>query len=259
VTSDAFALQRRFSIVRDRFPVVRDDPVSVASPNGDTWQLLGRLEGRFPGGWVLIGGLMVYLLGAEAGHVPVRVTADADLLVRVKVLTAGSREIAAWLVESGLEFEGANAFEQGSRFSRDGVSIDLLIPRGAGRRIERRTIGQNVAVEAVGGPALLEAAEVVPVRYGDLDPVRVPRPRLDAAIVGKAKAATRLERPGRHLQDLAFPLGLVADPVVMAEQLSDRNRRVVALASRAVTDIGAWSFATDDSVARATARILGLE
>jgi hypothetical protein len=174
-------------------------------------------------------------------------------------LTEGTREISAWLVESGLEFEGANAFEQGGRFSRDEVSIDLLIPSGAGQRMERRTIGQNIAVQAVGGSALLQAAEVLPVRFGDLDSVLVPRPRLDAAIIGKAKAATRLERPGRHLQDFAFLLGLVADPVAMSEQLSERDRRVVAMASEVVTDVGAWTFATDDSVARATARILGAQ
>ncbi len=244
-------------MVSDRFPVARDDPVDVSSPNDETWRVLGALEHRFPGGWVLIGGLMVYLLGAEAGLTPVRVTADADVLVRVKVLTAGSREISAWLVESGLEFEGANAFEQGSRFSREGVSIDVLIPGGTGPRVERRTIGQNVAIEAAGGPGLLRAAELVPVRFGDVDPMFVPRPRLDAAIVGKAKAAIRLEQPRRHLEDLAFLFGLVDDPVGVSEVMSTKDRRVIRRASDAVTDARAWSYAHDESIARATARILG--
>ena len=47
----------------EQVPIVRNDPVEIISPNVDTWRILGELQVEFPAGWVLIGGLMVYLLG----------------------------------------------------------------------------------------------------------------------------------------------------------------------------------------------------
>jgi hypothetical protein len=240
----------------DRFRTLDREPVGVSSPNSSTWLVLGDLADAFPAGWVLIGGLMVYLLGAEAGQTPVRVTADADILVRVKVLTAGTREISKWLVDRGLGFEGANAFEQGHRFSAEGVSVDVLVPGGIGERAERRTVAENVAAEVVGGSALLQAGELVSVVLDDGHMMNVPRPRLDAAIVGKSKAATRLDSPQRHCQDLAFLFGLVVDPVEMAGTIAPKDRAVIADAMTAVTDQFAWSHANDEPAAQAAARIL---
>lgn len=219
--------------------------------------MLGQLEENFTGGWVLIGGLMVYLLGAEAGQSPKRVTVDADVLVRARVLTTGTRDISAWLVKHGLEFEGANALDQGHRFSGGGVSVDVLLPGGIGERAERRTVGQNVTVEVVGGPGLLHAGELVRVAYRDEDSALIPRPALDAAIVGKAKAATRLEDAQRHCQDIAFLLGLVEDPLAMSGLLSAANRGVIAEAALEVTKHEAWSYAISEPAARAAVRILG--
>lgn len=247
---------RNYWRMSDRFPIVDIEPVGVVSPNLATWQLLKDLAEAFPGGWVLIGGLMVYLLGAEAGQTPTRVTADADILVRVKVLTSGTRDISKWLVESGLTFEGANAFEQGHRFSSGGVSVDVLVPGGIGQRAERRTVGQNVATEVVGGSALLHAGELVPVVFELDEQFLVPRPSLDAAILGKSKAATRLDSSQRHCQDLAFLFGLVVDPVGMADTIAPKDRAVIAKAMTAVTNQLAWPYANDEPAARAVARIL---
>ena len=80
----------------DDYPLLDREPVEVRSPSAETWHLLGGLQDAFPSGWVLIGGLMVYLLAAEAGQTPTRVTADADVLVRVKVLANGTIRIAVW-------------------------------------------------------------------------------------------------------------------------------------------------------------------
>ena len=92
---------------------------------------------------MLIGGLMVYLLAAEVGQEPTRVTADADVLVRVKMLANGTIRIAEWFQESGIEFEGASAMEVGHRFSEGSISVDLLVQDHLGERAERRTVSQR--------------------------------------------------------------------------------------------------------------------
>lgn len=108
-------------------------------------------------------GLMVYLHGAESGQTMRRVTTDADILIRVKVIHDGTRQVATWLQERGLEFEGASAMEIGHRFSGGGISVDVLVQGHLGVRAERRTVGQNRAPEAPGGTALQAAGEVVPI------------------------------------------------------------------------------------------------
>jgi len=240
----------------DHYPLLDNEPVQVRSPNAETWHVLGDLQEAFPSGWVLIGGLMVYLLAAEAGQEPTRATTDADVLVRAKVLMRGTVRIAQWLQERGLELEGASAMEVGQRFSKDGVSVDLLVQNHLGERAERRTVGQNVAPRAVGGAGLLARREVVHVQTSRDRVVQIPRPPLEAAIVGKAKAAQRLENPDRHLQDVAFLLGLVEYPVVSVGLLSVSERRAVGRVGETIDERGFWRFANDDQAARAALRIL---
>lgn len=241
----------------DDYPLLDREPVEVRSPGAETWYLLGALQEAFPSGWVLIGGLMVYLLAAEAGQQPTRVTTDADVLVRAKVLSNGTIRISEWLVQNGIEFEGATAMEVGHRFSRDLISVDLLVQSHLGERAERRTVGQNVAPEAVGGAGLLAAGELVQVEPSGGRIVSVPRPNLPAAIVGKAKASLRLENPGRHRQDLAYLLGLVQEPVGVAALLSSSDRRTIARAGVGIEESRFWNSANDDQAARAVLRILG--
>lgn len=256
MTPGVSALLESSSRMPDSYPVLDGEPVAVHSPDSETWQVLGDLYEAFPSGWVLIGGLMVYLLAAEAGQEPTRATADADVLVRAKVLTKGTIRIATWLDQHGLEFEGASAMEVGHRFTRDGVSVDLLVQNHLGERAERRTIGQNVAPRAVGGAGLLASGEVVRARTEGGRVVHVPRPSLEAAIVGKAKAALGLEDADRHVQDVAFLLGLVEYPVDSAEVLSASDRLVVGRAGVLIDKLGFWRFANDDQAARAALRIL---
>ena len=228
----------------------------MKSPGTETWHLLGALQQAFPSGWVLIGGLMVYLLAAEAGQQPTRVTADADVLVRVKVLAKGTIRIAGWLQESGIDFEGASAMEIGHRFSAGSVSVDLLVQDHLGERAERRTVGQNVAPRAVGGAGLLAAGELIRVVPSRGQIVTIPRPNLPAAIVGKAKASLRLENPDRHLQDLAFLLGLVQEPILAAALLPPADCRTIVRAGTRIEENGFWISANDDQAARAVLRII---
>ena len=242
--------------MHDDYPLLDRRPVEVGSPGSETWHLLGALQEAFPSGWVLIGGLMVYLLAAEAGQQPMRVTSDADVLVRVKMLTNGTIRIAEWLQESGIEFEGASAMEIGHRFSEGSISVDLLVQGHLGERAERRTVGQNVAPRAVGGAGLLAGGELIRVVPSAGHIVTIPRPNLPAALVGKAKASLRLANPDRHLQDLAFLLGLVEEPIETAAVVAPNDRRTVALAGARIGSTGFWSSANDEQAARAALRII---
>ncbi|MCZ7532827.1 MAG: hypothetical protein M5U23_05405 [Acidimicrobiia bacterium] len=228
----------------------------VTSPNDATWALLGNLYEDFPSGWLLIGGLMVYLHGAESGQTMRRVTTDADILIRVKVIHDGTRQVATWLQERGLEFEGASAMEIGHRFSGGGISVDVLVQGHLGVRAERRTVGQNRAPEAPGGTALQAAGEVVPIITSTGGLVRVPRPTLPAAIIGKSKAAIRLSSPLRHVQDLAFLLGLLVDPLTVADGLTASDVRILARAVKQIEEAHCWEYAADAAAAEAAAQIL---
>ncbi len=198
----------------------------------------------------------VHLLAAEAGESPTRVTTDADVLVRVKVLADGTVRISEWLQSQGLTFEGASAFEVGHRFSNGDVSVDLLVQSHLGERAERRTVGQNRAPEAVGGAALLAAGEVVPVAPAGGQVVHVPRPNLATTIAGKAIAPLRLEDPDRHLHDLAFLLGLATQPIEIADKLEARHRTAISRATNIIDERDFWVYANDPQAAQVVARII---
>jgi len=172
------------------------------------------------------------------------------------VLANGTIRISEWLQENGIEFEGATAMEVGHRFSQGPISVDLLVQSHLGERTERRTVGQNIAPEAVGGTGLLAAGELVQVMPSGGRIVSIPRPNLPAAIVGKAKASLRLEHPDRHRHDLAFLLGLVHEPVDVAALLSPSDRRTIVQACIRVEESGFWSSANDDQAARAVLGII---
>lgn len=79
----------------------------------------------------------------------------------------------------------------------------------------------------------------------------VPRPDLDAAIVGKAAALT-LAGNDRHRSDLAFLLGLVPDPRDLGRALTPSDRRWLRHAGAVLDDELVWRVAPDPDAARFT-------
>jgi hypothetical protein len=215
--------------VRDPFALVDRDPVAVDSDSISMWRLLDEVERTFPGQWVLVGGQMVQLLGLEHGVEPERATIDADALIDVRLVPDGTARVAAFLEARGLALAGIGTDGEGHRFIGEGLLVDVLAPDNLGRRAKLTTIPPARTVEIPAGTRLLQDPHRVPVDCGDRI-ATIPRPDLDAAIVGKA-AALSLPSPGRHRTDLVFLLGLVSDVAALDAAMSKSDRRWLRLAT----------------------------
>jgi len=240
--------------VPDPFPLIEREPVDVTGLASEMWQLLGRIDDRFPGGWVLVGGQMVLLLGLEHEQLPRRETIDADALINVKVMPDGTARVARFLQAEGLELAGIAVDGQGHRFVGRGLAVDVLAPDNIGTRAALTTVAPARTVKVPAGTRLLRSPRRCPVRAGDAV-IAVPRPDLDAAIVGKA-AAMSLPHPTRHGEDLAFLCGLVVDPRVIEARLTRSDRRWLTGARGLLDDRRVWRHAADPSAARSTLRFL---
>lgn len=188
---------------------------------------------------------MVLLHGLEHGELPVRETADADVLVDVRVTPAGTRTVSRWLLDQGLVLDGVSPDGIGHRFTRVGLTVDVVVPNGLGPNADLRTVSPARTIEVPGGSRLLRDVQRVRVDCGKVHPA-IPRPSLPAALVGKA-AALALPDAARHRQDLAFLLGLVTDlQGVAASTSSASDKRVLRRAAKLIE--------ADDRCWEATAR-----
>jgi hypothetical protein len=236
------------------FPLLDRPPVVVDSESVPMWRLLDDIEQTFPGSWVLVGGQMVLLHGLEHGVAPDRETIDADALVDVRLVPDGTARVADYLESRGLELAGIGAGGEGHRFVGEGVLVDVLAPDNLGRRAVLTTIPPARTVEVPAGSRLLRDPHRVPVDCGDRI-ATIPRPDLDAAIVGKA-AALSLPTPERHRRDLAFLLGLVDDVVDLDEAMTTSDRRWLRLALGLLEDDVVWRATATPAEARAALRYL---
>lgn len=237
--------------MRNPYPRLDREPVDGQLPNPSVWELLTQIEIDMPATWVLVGGLMVLLHGLEAGHLPLRETTDADALVNVRLRPRGTRDLSAWLLDAGLEFEGSSVSGTGHRFSNDVVTVDVLAPDNLGARADTQTVPPSRTVQIPAGTKLLKDAALSPIRLTSGTVGYVPRPSLEAAIVGKA-AALRLDDARRHAEDLAFLLGLVSNPRDVAARMSRSDLRYLRRARTALEDTGVWRYSHDPDAARAT-------
>lgn len=219
------------------------------SANAHLWPFLGRLAEEFPGGWVLVGGQMVLLLGLEQGELPQRETDDADALVRVKVLPAGTSQLSAFLEDQGVMLDGVSPGGIGHRFRGEGLTVDVLAPDNIGTRADLTTIRPARTVEVPGGTRLLSSPRRCPVRVAE-QVFAIPRPDLPAAIVGKA-AALSLPDPSRHAQDLAFLLGLVDDVRTLAAGLTPSDNRWLSHTRQLLENERVWNYSHRPQAARA--------
>lgn len=229
-------------------------PGIEASSRDRVGPLGGDAAGR-PGAWVLIGGQMVLLHGLEYDELPVRETVDADLLVNVRALPRGTERLANALQRRGLTIAGMSPDGVGHRFSGGGFNVDVLAADNLGHRANLTTVRPARTLGAPAGTRLVRAPRRCPAATGGA--IRhVPRPDLDAAIVGKAAALGLPADSQRHGEDLAFLCGLVEDPSAIADTLNRSDRRHLERARPLLKDNRVWTYTAHRDAARATLRYL---
>ena len=217
----------------------------------ELWHALLDIADRMASDWTLIGGQMVLLHALEHGRAPQRVSEDLDLVVDARVRPLALPRMLSTLDDLGFAAVAISHDGVAYRFSRGRTSVDVLAPDGVGPRADLRTVGAARTVEIGGGSYALSRSGPVSVsaagRSGE-----IPRPDLAGAILIKAVAATRDTRrgPERHLNDLAFLLSLVADPIAMRDDLGATNcariRRVTGIHG---AHSEAWTLLGDDATA----------
>jgi hypothetical protein len=200
--------------------VPRDDAErALWSASLDLAELLAGLP------WTLVGAQMVLLHAYEEGEVPGRTTGDLDLLFDVRAYVGATFQATKRLLSAGYTETRPNPDGIAHRFTKGVIVVDVLAPESLGRLTSRATIEGGRTVQVPGGTQALERTETVDVRLGD----RVgslPRPSLLGAILLKARAmGAAPDEAAKHRGDLAFLLGLIADPRALADDLRNTERR----------------------------------
>ena len=193
----------------------------------DIWYLVRETAETLRGlRWVLIGGLMVRALEAEAGRPSLFATADVDALMDVRdgAEVVATAQAAHRLLAAGFEPEyvGEDALY---RFIRGSAVVDVLAPDHLGKRTSIVTLPPRLTLAAVGGRQALNRSRDVEVDAGNGRFI-VPLPSLAGALVIKARVASSARvraSAAKHERDLARLLVLVPDPEALRAQLSRRE------------------------------------
>ena len=188
------------------------------------WVELIILGEAAPVPWTLIGAQMVALHGWARGATRIRPSRDADILVDVRGVTAGTAKLARALLELGYTFDGATPEGVGNRFLKAGVRIDVLAPDGLGERVDIRTVAGARTVRVPGGTQALRGSEPTAIRTRSSEG-SVPLPNLLGAILVKRRAISVDDQPDAQRRDTAFLLSLVDDPDPLSATLSPSERR----------------------------------
>lgn len=225
-------------------PRLQRTPVDLPSFDGAPaalWTAVLDLADGIPSvPWTVVGGQMVFLHALEHGAPLPRISEDVDAAVDVRARPRAVREVVACLHALGFRPVGTSREGRTHRFERDqhgsSVVFDVLVPRGLGPRADTVTVPPGRAFPAPGVGQALARTELIPVRHRGRSGW-VPRPSLLGAIVSKAAAAAvdRVDT-ARHLQDVAFLCGLVADPFAMADALGATDRRRLSAVARMLDD-----------------------
>lgn len=175
--------------------------------------------------WSLVGAQMVILHAFEAGEAPGRSTGDLDFLFDVRAHVNATSEATERLLTAGFTHTGPSPDGIAHRFKRGDVVVDALAPDGLGPRTARSTLRGARTVQVPGGSQALRRTEVIDVTLDDRAG-QLRRPSSLGAILLKARAVDAAPaEAAKHRDDLAFLLGIVADPRLLAEELSRNERR----------------------------------
>ena len=99
-----------------------------------------RLTKNPPAPWTLIGAHMVAVHGWALGREPIRTSLDADVLVDVRLVTAGTAVVSQALVRDGFELVDYSVTGVGHTFAAGDVRFDVLAPDNVGQRASLETI-----------------------------------------------------------------------------------------------------------------------
>lgn len=201
--------------------------------------------------WCLVGGLMVLLLGAEAGNVPERAAAtkDADVVVDVFTDPRALQKVSEALLTAGYRLSdrlGSEAIAARCTFEFGRAVVDVLCPDGADpAELELSTGVTSIAIP--GGRRAIELSRLVDVYFHpERPPATLSLPSLHGGLIAKAAAAVdpRTASQDRHIQDVAFLASLVADPLTLATGMDDSDRAIVQAAAPRLRDDrdAAWSM-----------------
>lgn len=238
------------------WPTLQREPVQLpVFPGLDEllWLSLIELGGVRRGEWTLIGGQMVLLHAIEHGIQPPRVSTDLDALVNARVAADSVRRFVSELESRGFELTGASPEGLAHRYDRDGVSIDVLAPEGLGGHADLTTTPPGRTLAVPGGTQALKRTEFVPVQILDSTGI-VPRPSLLGAIICKAAAVDVDDMPDAQRSDLALLLSMVEQPLMMANDLTPKDRtRLCKRAEMSDPDQPAWRALGPDGANRGRA------
>jgi hypothetical protein len=221
-------------------------PSYMTPAQDEAWDVIASLSMKhLP--WALLGGQLIWLLALESGTEPPRTTDDVDVLVDVRAQPDGIARLCRWLESVGFRVDGMSPDKVAHRFVRVAnpgpglVKVDVLAPDGLGPRAQLTTSRPGRTVQVPAGTQALADIERVPVLHG-ARVVRVPRPSLLAAIVSKAAASRIVAREtDRDLEDAAFLLSLVEDPLRLTDAMTEKQARYLsALAPLASSEHAAW-------------------
>ena len=201
------------------------------------WSLLFEIAGvTTPGGWVLVGGLMVHAHALRVGITASRPTEDVDLLINLASATVVA--VAGPLQDIG--FRPAESLGRSvlHRFQRNDESIDVMVERGASARWARRSIFQAPAARQA-----IDRSDWYDLRGADRTS-RIAVPDALGAIVAKSAAYSADQRDrGRHLDDLAVLLAAAGGRRGLGlDRLTRRDKQHLRPALNQLADDGheAW-------------------
>ena len=206
-------------------------------------------------GWCLVGGLMVLVVGAahgaagrrsegtKDGDVVVDIVADPRMLERVTAtLRSHGFDIADAVGGTG-EWAGGDTARCTLVFGL--AQIDVLCPDGTPDEVLDSVDGMR-SIAIPGGTRALELSEVVDIFYDDETANAELRcPTLHGALIAKGAAATddRTAAQPRHIQDVAFLLSLIEDPVDFAVALSEADRATLAAVAARIPNMPTvWDY-----------------
>ena len=207
----------------------------------ELWTAVGHLVELLPGGWVLIGGLMVQLHALEHGITVARPTRDIDILGQARP-PGTLNSIDAKLRADGFEPILLDLDGYAHRYDKDGLTVDVFAPDGIHPPPDLG--GGRHAIGVPGGTQALARSEMVTVTVKGLA-FELRRPTLLAAVLIKARSLMVHGDPDTQREDLLQLLALIDDPRDAAAGLPRSERKWLRAAEQRLNLSGPSSLDAD--------------